>query len=341
MEPHGHWHGNCMSGRQLDEDDVRVRPSRSSRPRSKTRPSHDGATSAMVTLVDRGRITCAVEGDPQREVVAVKARELGRKAVAVGDQVRLVGDLSGKPDTLVRLVQLDPRSTALRRTADDDDPYERIIVANVDLMGIVVALADPPPRMGLIDRCLIAAFDAGVEPLLILTKSDLGDAQDLLANYRPLGIEAHLTERGSDVTGQRSIAERLHGKTSVLVGHSGVGKSTLVNVLVPDADRATGKVNVSTGRGRHTSTSVQALPLPGGGWIVDTPGVRSFGLAHVDPSRVVSAFSDLSGGIDGCPRGCTHDEPECNLDVWVATGNAPTERLESLRRILRAQHSEQ
>ncbi len=331
-----------MSRRELDEDDVRVRPtSRSSRPRSKTRPTHNDAIGAMVMLVDRGRITCAVDGDPNREVVSVKARELGRKAVVVGDKVGLVGDLSGRPDTLVRLVRIDPRRSELRRTADDDDPYERIIAANVDLMGIVVALADPPPRTGLIDRCLIAAFDAGVEPLLILTKSDLGNAVELRANYQQIGVAAFLTRRGEDIAGDTTLATRLRGATSVFVGHSGVGKSTLVNALVPDADRATGKVNDATGRGRHTSTSVQALALPGGGWIVDTPGIRSFGLAHVDPSRVVRAFTDLAGGIDGCPRGCTHDEPECNLDVWVTDGNAAGERLASLRRILRAQHSDQ
>ncbi len=346
-----------MSRRELDEDDVRVRPTRrSSRPRSKTRPTHNDAIGAMVILVDRGRITCAVDDDPNREVVAVKARELGRKAVAVGDKVGLIGDLSGRPDTLVRLVRIDPRRSELRRTADDDDPYERIIVANVDLMGIVVALADPPPRTGLIDRCLIAAFDAGVEPLLILTKSDLGNSAlgnsgpgnsalgntvELRANYQQMGVAAFLTRRGEDIAGDTTLATRLRGNTSVFVGHSGVGKSTLVNALVPDADRATGKVNDATGRGRHTSTSVQALALPGGGWIVDTPGIRSFGLAHVDPSRVVRAFTDLAGGIDGCPRGCTHDEPECNLDVWVTDGNAAGERLASLRRILRAQHSDQ
>ena len=134
----------------------------------------------------------------------------------------------------------------------------------------------------------------------------------------------------SDV--KRHLADRV----TVLVGHSGVGKSTLVNALLPDADRSVGRVNDVTGRGRHTSSSAQALRLDDGGWIIDTPGVRSFGLAHVERSRVVSAFADLAAGMDDCPRACSHDEDECALDAWCAAGHASPERLESLRRILRA-----
>lgn len=322
-----------MSPRELDEDDVRVRRARSTRPRSKQRPAHLDAQPGLVVAVDRGRITCALNDDPDRRVIAVKARELGRKSVAVGDRVGLVGDLTGAQDALARLVRIEERESSLRRTADDNDPYERVIVANADQMGIVIALADPPPRVGLIDRCLVAAYDAGVEPLLILTKADLASPQALLDSYRALDVRALEMQRGADTTG---LAALLDDRITVLVGHSGVGKSTLVNALVPDADRATGRVNDVTGRGRHTSTSVQALWLPSGGWIVDTPGIRSFGLAHVDPTRVANAFEDLAAGTDACPRSCSHNEPDCGLDAWVAAGHTTPERLDSLRRILRA-----
>ncbi len=119
----------------------------------------------------------------------------------------------------------------------------------------------------------------------------------------------------------------------MLLGHSGVGKSTLVNALVPDAGREIGVVNVVTGRGRHTSTSALMLALPGGGWIVDTPGIRSFGLAHVQPDHLIEAFPDLHELTLDCPRGCTHgeDEPECGLDE--ATG-ADADRVSSFRRLL-------
>jgi ribosome biogenesis GTPase len=115
-----------------------------------------------------------------------------------------------------------------------------------------------------------------------------------------------------------------------------VGKTTLVNALVPERQRATGVVNAVTCRGRHTTTSALALPLAGqeGGWVIDTPGVRSFGLHHVDPSRVIHAFPDLEPGTEGCPRACSHDEPDCALDQWVADGHAEPWRLHSLRRLL-------
>jgi ribosome biogenesis GTPase len=119
-----------------------------------------------------------------------------------------------------------------------------------------------------------------------------------------------------------------------------VGKSTLVNALVPGAARAVGVVNEVTGRGRHTSSSAVSLRLPeGNGWVVDTPGVRSFGLAHVDLTRIIRHFPDLAPGAEQCPRGCTHDEPECALDAWVESGQAGAagvSRLDSFRRLLRA-----
>ena len=202
---------------------------------------------------------------------------------------------------------------------------------------VVAALADPEPRPRLIDRALVAAYDAGMDPLLILTKSDLADPSELLAAYRPLGVDAVVTHRGGDLT---EVRDRLAGRMTVLIGHSGVGKSTLVNALVPGADRAIGHVNAVTGRGRHTSTSAVMLELPEHegrrGWIVDTPGIRSFGLAHVQPANLIKAFPDLEALTDGCPRGCTHGEtePECALDEAVAEGRTDAERVESYRRVL-------
>ena len=338
--------------RDYDESDVRIRPNRrGSRPRTKTRPAHADATPGRVVAVDRGRFTLLVQG---RTVTAMKARELGRKGVVVGDAVAVVGDVSGGPDALARIVRIEPRRSVLRRTADDVDPVERVIVANADQLAIVTALADPEPRVGMIDRCLVAAYDAGLVPLLVLTKSDLGDPQEFLAAYADLpDIRVVVTGRtdlddgagdGSGLHGLSDLEEHLRGLVTVFVGHSGVGKSTLVNALVPGADRATGHVNDVPARGRHTSTSAIALRLPDDdGWIVDTPGVRSFGLAHVDPGEIITHFADLEPGTRGCPRGCSHDEPECGLDDFVASGGAGPAgavRLASLRRLLRARAGE-
>ena len=324
---------------RYSEDDVRVRPNRrGTRPRTKRTPEHADATPAMVIGVDRGRARLLT--DDGVDVVAMMARALGRGAVVVGDRVDIVGDVSGEVDTLARVVRVHERTTVLRRSAEDTPGIERVIVANADQLVIVTALADPPPRPRLVDRCLVAAFDAGMDAILCLTKADLASADDFMAGYAALGVRSIVTSNTEAASrGVEDLRSALHGKSSVLVGHSGVGKSTLVNAVVPGADRAVGDVNAHTGRGRHTSTSAVALALPDGGWVIDTPGVRSFGLAHVQPSSLVEAFEDLAAVAAECPRGCTHagDAPDCALDDWGASGAAGEvgeARLASFRRLL-------
>lgn len=325
-----------MSRREYDESDVRVRPGRGSRPRTKIRPDHADAQEAMVVTVDRGRWGCALGGDPNRRVVAMRARELGRTPIVVGDEVGIVGDLSGRPDTLARIVRRGDRRTVLRRTADDTDPTERVVVANADQLLIVVALADPPPRAGLVERALIAAYAGGLEPILCLTKTDLAAPEPFAAQFADLDLTITTAGRDDPLD---AVAPLLADRVTVLLGHSGVGKSTLVNRLVPQAERATGEVT-DIGRGRHTSTQSVALPLEFGGWVIDTPGIRSFGLAHIEPDDVLLAFSDLAEAIKDCPRGCGHmgppADPECALDTL--TGPA-LDRVAATRRLLSALHA--
>lgn len=326
--------------REYDESDARVRPGkRGSRPRSKNRPAHADAEPGTVVGVDRGRL--AVHMDDGVALTAVKARELGRRGLVVGDRVGVVGDISGQDGSLARIVRRQPRTTELRRTADDTDPTERVVVANAHQLAIVTALADPEPNPRMIDRCLVAALDAGMDALLVLTKGDLASADALRDTYDPLGV-ALLTTTMRTVgdertfTGLDELRARLQGRSTVLVGYSGVGKSTLVNAIVPDAHRTTGVVNDVTGRGRHTSTSAIAFDLPGGGRIIDTPGIRSFGLAHVNPEHFIAAFPDVAeAAAEGCPRGCTHESAEagCALDAWASTPEQHA-RVASIRRLL-------
>lgn len=309
------------------------RPARRTRPRTKDRPDYTRLAVGRVITIDRGRYRCLVN---DVHVTAAKARSLGRKSVIVGDLVHLDADISGAEGTLARIADVLERTTVLRRTADDDDPWERPIVANADQLVVVTALADPPPRMGMIDRTLVAAYDAGIQPLLCLTKADLAAPDELVAAYGPLEVPIVVVEPGADLT---ELRERLADHVSVFLGHSGVGKSTLVNALIPGVDRAVAGVNEVTGRGRHTSTSAIALQLPyPGGWVVDTPGVRSFGLSHVTQANVLRAFGDLETYAEDCPRGCTHaaSEPECGLDEAVSRGDLDPARLASFRRMEKA-----
>lgn len=344
------------STRDYDESDVKVRAKRTSRPRTKKRPSYHNAVTARIITIDRGRWGCALLSDAPcntadptsgispagTRITCIRARTLGRERMVVGDIVDVVGDLSGSPDAIARIVRLHDRDTVLRRTADDTDPYERIVVANADQLLIVVAATNPPPREGFVERALVAAYAAGIRPILCMTKSDLADPTDFLTQFTGLDLPAVVcgTDDPTD-----ELLTYLEGHVTALIGHSGVGKSTLVNRLVPAAERPTGDVS-KVGKGQHTSTQSMAMELPGGGWVVDSPGIRSFGLAHVTVETVVAAFDDLSALTEHCPRGCTHrGEPfdkDCAWDAALAKTPADSplaRRIQAVRLLLIALHS--
>ena len=331
-----------MTRRDYDESDVRIRPSRRTKPRTKDRPSHNDAVTAFVVTVDRGRTTCVL--DDGTIVTAMKAREMGPKSVVVGDYAKLVGDVSGSEGSLARIVGLEDRTSVLVRTVDDAAQFERTIAANIDQLVIVVAAANPEPRRGLIDRFLVSAFTEGIDPILVITKTDLAPVPDFVSEYESIGVKCLAVQKGGNLDELHSI---LIGNVSVLVGHSGVGKSTLLNQLT-ESDRETGDVNDVTGRGRHTSSSAYAVKLkdfPGqkavnGSWVIDTPGIRAFGLSHLDPARIIAAFDDLLEITNSCMTNCSHNEADCNLNVWMAPDGVEiperVARVTSLRNLLAA-----
>jgi len=324
---------------ELDETDVRVRPNpKGNKPRTKTRPAHTDAPIGMVVQVDLGRYLVALESG--QIITATLGKELRKSGAVVGDRVALSGDISGQEGALALIVRVEPRVSLLRRSADDSDQVERVIVANASQMLIVAAVTNPEPRTRLIDRYLAAAYDAGLHPAIVLTKTDLADPAELVNHFSALSIPVILNRKDSPSI--EKLSEFLNGEVTVVVGASGVGKSTLVNALVPSAERSTGGVNEVTGRGRHTSSSVRALQLDSGSWIIDTPGVRSFGLGHISLANLLRSFEDLWEIVKLCPRDCSHlaDSPDCALDEAKDKDPVVAARVDSLRRLMNSTGSE-
>jgi ribosome biogenesis GTPase len=252
--------------------------------------------------------------------------------LVAGDEViwRL-GDLRGV------VVAALPRRSELRRP----NLYGELkpVAANIDTLVIVIA-PQPQPHYNLIDRYLVAAESHGLRPLLLLNKSDLLDAenqsplQDLLQLYRSLGYTA-LTASARARDGLLDLERALATHTSIFVGQSGVGKSALVNALLPGSDALEGSLSEAAAKGRHTTTAAKLFHFPGGGNLIDSPGIREFGLTHLDPDMLLRGFIEFRSYLNGCRfRDCRHDsEPGCRLHEAVSQGRIDARRLQSYRLI--------
>lgn len=305
-----------------------------SRRRAPEAADDDGPIGRVVGL-HKGWVDVVVDGE---EHSAVYGGAMRGEHVVVGDRVAV--RLPRHETDTARVTRRLDRETVLLRTADDTIAEERVVVANADLVVVVVAADEPERGARFADRVLVAAEAGGLDGALCVNKVDLVDAADVAehtgaveSRYRAAG---YAVVEASAKTGEGMDALRalLEGRWTVLSGHSGVGKSSVFNRLVPDAGQRVGVV----GRfgGRHTTVSPLAMAIPGvaGGWLVDTPGVRSFGIAHVSPEDLAHCFPELRG-VDCEMPGCLHDgEPGCAVPDLLGE-LIPPERYESYLRFLR------
>ena len=297
------------------DDDAPVHRRGRPEPSVAARDARRRAGAARVVALDRGRATVVGEGGgapfPARYGGALRGAR-----IAVGDRVRVAPAAGDGP---ARLVERLARTTVLRRTADDLDHRERVVAANVDLVAVVVGCDNLVAGLRFADRALVAAADGGVPALLVITKDDLvgtaggPDAATVDAALAPYAgaVEGVVRTSVAGGAGLDALRARLADGWTVLTGHSGVGKSSLVNALIPAADREVGEVGARGGR--HTTVAAVALPLPGGGMLVDTPGVRSLGLGMLDRPALARCFPELAGlrcALDDCRHA---GEPGCGL----------------------------
>jgi len=287
-----------------------------------------------VVDVDGEELFCRVRGRFYEDLQGQK------RPIAPGDHVQVSRTSAGEG----AVEEIEPRRTRLSRRAAHGE-REQVIAANVDQVAIVVSSKNPPLRPGFIDRLIIAASNQAIEPFVVINKIDLGRAKQVekvREMFTDLGYEVLLTS-ARDRDGVSDLAERLTDNVTVLAGHSGVGKSSLLNAIHPGLNLAVGVVSARTTKGRHTTTRATLFPLPFGGYVVDTPGVRAFGLWDVEKADLDIFFREFEPLIEQCRfYDCTHDhEPDCAVRAAVENGDVRRPRYDAYIRIMRTLEGEE
>lgn len=301
----------------------------------------DPSEGRLAIVIGVGRGTCEVQVPGEPACMAQLAGDIARvqqSALAVGDEV-LLQDRPGAPPLVA---EVRPRRSTLSRPDPMDPHIERAIVANVDVVVIVCSAKNPAFKPRLIDRYMVAIERGGARPLVAVNKADLVperrrpelDAQ--LQVYRDIGVPVFLTSISTG-EGLGPLQQALAGQTAAFVGHSGVGKSSLLNALAGGQAADVGRVRTSDGKGRHTTTHSALFQLPDGTRIIDTPGIRAFGLHGMSRDELRHSFPEFDGLR--CRYGdCLHDrepEPDCAVKRAVAGGGVNPARYDTYLRLLR------
>jgi len=252
--------------------------------------------------------------------------EIEDRRLVVGDHV----GLEGKPPDLV-VADVRPRRTTLTRRSPGER-RQRVIAANVDQAVVVLAATTPEPNPRLLDRLLVACHHARIEPLVCFNKVDQGTAaiDTWIGDYQDAGYEILLASART-ARGVGCLTRKVSGRTTLFCGPSGVGKSALLNAIHPGYRLREGSISEATGKGRHTTTTAQLLPLPGSGFVVDTPGLREFGLWDLAPSQLQACFPEIARAASGCPfADCAHvREDVCAVRAAVEAGTLSVRRYTS------------
>ncbi len=267
----------------------------------------------FIVRADNTEYECEIRGRVKREADAITP-------VAVGDHVKI--DIFDKTAGMIR--EVEPRRSMLFRPAKGSTQKKQVIAANLDQLAIVASVKSPELKPGLIDRFLIAASLGNLQPLIIINKCDLGRPKildELVAGYNSLNIPIHIVSAAGD-RDMDLLEKTLAGHITIFAGHSGVGKSTILNRLLPGVNIRVADISESTDKGVHTTTSVQLYELPKGGYVVDTPGLKVLGLWEVEKEDVAGFYPEFSEFEEHCRfTRCSHiPEPDCAVKEAVKNG---------------------
>ncbi len=279
---------------------------------------------SFVRVADGTIFRCTVRG-----VLKSLATDLQHVVVA-GDHVAIQVGGAGHDEEQAVIVRVDARRNQISRTSRK---RQQVLVSNVDFVCIVASAAEPLLKPNLIDRYLISAEKANIDPIIVINKADLVDVADLqpvIGVWAQMGYPVLLTSTETGL-GVERLKRMVSGRDSVVTGQSGVGKSSLLNVIEPGLQLRVGTVSDENQKGRHTTTAAKLIPLENGGHLIDTPGIRQFQLWDVIPEEVAGYFRDLRPFINGCRfPDCTHThEDDCAVKWAVADGKLDVRRYES------------